>query len=106
MDGTLRSATALHNVQQQKMISRPLALQEDPLAYLGILVDCLQEWDRYTAFRQQVIGGAIPIQGVDVKSGADPDGKIAVEYGNPDRVRTLREILDRSLHDWTRIRSE
>lgn len=51
-------ATAIHNIIQERKkweecnIGIPaLSLEDDPVAYLGILVDILQEWDRYPVTR-------------------------------------------------------
>ncbi|TAN65562.1 MAG: hypothetical protein EPN17_16340 [Methylobacter sp.] len=42
---------------------------DDPLAFLGILADVLQEWDRYTVTKQRgesAFSGAEPLQSIDV----------------------------------------
>lgn len=103
------AATALHNVQQfgDKWPATcnhpgPLRLDEDPLAYLGILVDCLQEWDRYTVTRESVIGGSLPLQGIDVRLSSKA-GKVRIEYGDRMRLESVRRSLDLSLFEWSKI---
>ena len=65
------AAVAIHNVQQQDPRCPPLRLEEDALAYLGILVDSVQDWDRYTVSKDSVIGGMLPLQGSDVLLGIE-----------------------------------
>ena len=100
-------ATAIHNVQQigsmHKSVIKPLQLDEDPLAYLGILVDCIQEWDRYTVSRESVIAGVLPLQGADVKL-ANEGERIQIDYSDPDRAAKVCKDLDNSLSDeWKQI---
>jgi len=98
------AAAALHNVQQRKgdwcdgVRPGPLGLSEEPLTYLGILVDCLQDWDRYFVFETP---GKLPIQGVDVRLGTDA-GKIVVIFpeGSKKQVEKICEDLDAGLKDW------
>lgn len=99
-------AAAIHNIQQSKrpwqgdVDSGKLALHEDPLAYLGILVDCLQDWDRYTVFPTLV---SLPIQAVDVQLSPSATGVICLDYGRSDRAEKIRQELSRSLKSWDRI---
>jgi hypothetical protein len=76
------AATALHNAQQElgdgrlsdNQLSKDhdpirlpvLRVDEDPLAYLGILVDILQEWDRYSSIPDSAFTANTPCQGSDV----------------------------------------
>lgn len=68
------AATCIHNIQQlphtwpglKKEVGQ-LDYKEDSIAYLGIMVDIIQEWDRYTVFKDSIITGALPIQGRDVE---------------------------------------
>lgn len=103
------SATALHNVQQLSTTwpddigeTEKLQIEEDPIAYLGILVDCLQEWDRYTVSGESVIGGALPLQGVDVELGYDASN-ITIAYHNSRVAESVRKSLDVALADWESI---
>jgi hypothetical protein len=103
------AATAAHNVQQMEFPDKLypdwpglLSLQEDPLAYLGVLVDILEEWDRYSVFKAL---DSEPIQGIDVELGTDA-GKIVVQFLGPlgsKRARKLKSNLSASLADWAAI---
>jgi len=100
-------ATALHSVlqikkqqpQQTIFESSPLGVEEDPLAYLGILVDILEEWDRYTVTRNSVIVGGIPLQGTDVRLFIDK-GRINIQYDDEERSDSIKISLNHSLNDW------
>ena len=101
------AATCLHNVQQlsgkgpQYASIQKLSLDEDPLAYLGILVDGIQEWDRYSVSREAVISGALPLQGIDVELGV-MNGRVHINYRNADRAERVTKALNDSLSDeWT-----
>lgn len=102
------SAAALHNVQQQPGAVGiaghlgPLRIEEDSLAYLGILVDCLQEWDRYNVSHESVIGGTLPLQGVDVELGRS-EHSIVVDYHDQARACLVRESLNVALGGWQDI---
>jgi hypothetical protein len=103
------AATALHNVQQQESpwpgcveAIQPLGLKEDPLAYLGILVDVLQEWDRYTVFRDSIFTGRLPLQGKDVRLSVY-EGRVRIDYGDSGRARKVRAALKTALMGWERI---
>jgi hypothetical protein len=102
------SATALHNVQQISAAKQiddawpgPLTLAEDPLAYLGVLVDILQEWDRYSVFKSL---DSEPIQGTEIELGLAGD-KIAIRFICAStlaakRAKKTRGDLDDALSDW------
>ena len=113
-------ATALHNVQQLRRSTRsnrpdtllfqrtklhPLALEDDPLAYLGILVDVLQEWDRYQVARTGHVLGKVPLQGVDVRCEID-NGKLQLDLSDrhasdgDDRNEKAKRALSAALRDW------
>jgi hypothetical protein len=103
------AATALHNIQQfgdkwpvHCNNPGPLSIEDDPLAYLGILVDCLEEWDRYTVTRESVIGGTLPLQGIDVKLSTEA-GKVCIDYGDRKRSESVTNNLDISLADWDQV---
>jgi hypothetical protein len=108
------AAVAIHNIQQIKY--RPewpaktkLAITDDPLAYLGILVDVLQEWDRHSARRVSMIErGLRRINSSDVSIGVDPGGVIRIRYGCRDgtarsRQRKMIKDLDSALADWRKL---
>jgi hypothetical protein len=104
------AAVAVHNVQQTKNWDRkPLSLIEDPLAYLGILVDVVQEWDRHAMVRTPRIDADIRgIDSRDVHIAKAPDGKIHVVFWYRDdkkderdkQLRTMKEELRAALKDW------
>jgi len=100
------AATALHNIQQLPTCwpehvgpTIPLSIEEDPLAFLGILVDCLQEWDRYTVSRETVVAGQLPLQGADVIMDHS-NGQVIVDYRDLSVSRDVKKGLDRSLLGW------
>jgi len=83
----------------------PLELAEDPLAYLGILVDCLQEWDRYSLSGEPALVGQMPAQGATVGLQSDPtSGKIIVDFrGDQGRAKKVVEDLNTALDDWNSL---
>jgi len=100
------AAVALHNVQQTKgWPSEPLRLDEDPLAYLGILVDILQEWDCHSMRRTRAIeSDRRGINDDDVWIG-NGGSRIFIEYRSRDATQDarnddIRKDLNRSLADW------
>jgi hypothetical protein len=100
------AACAVHNMQQQNnwpSAYRPgkLTLDDDPLAYLGILVDSIQDWDRYMVFHSRT---RMPIQGIDVKLQIQ-GGKAVVEFppDQKDRVGKLKKELDNALDGWDKL---
>jgi hypothetical protein len=106
------AAVALHNVQQSTSFpgwKGKLSLTEDPLAYLGILVDILQDWDRHSMRRIPAIeSDRRIINSNDVTIGKNPDGRISIRYGCRDqsaaeRQRKTENDLDAALADWNRI---
>jgi hypothetical protein len=106
------AATAIHNIQQMSkpwfrnamvgslpIEAEPLALDEDPLAYLGILADCLQEWDRYFVFASPE---RLPIQGVDVLLSHD-NGKVTIDFETTERAGKVRKDLSAALSEWDKL---
>jgi hypothetical protein len=97
------AAVGVHNIQQISSAKQLdpdwpglLPLTEDPLAYLGILVDIIQEWNRYSVFKDL---DREPIQGIEVKLGAQRD-KIFVQFLEPKATAKLEEDLDKALSGW------
>ena len=93
------ASAALHNMLQQERWCDdhehlPLRLDDEPLSYLGVLVDCLQDWDRYFVFDS---ASRQPVQGQDVRLGVEA-GKVVVEF--PGSVSKLRKDLDLALDGW------
>jgi hypothetical protein len=75
-------------------------LSDDPLAYLGILVDIVQEWNRYSVFKEP---DREPIQGIEVELGAKA-GKVFLRFKEPNAVKRaekVRKELDQALANWS-----
>ncbi len=84
-----------------KECMKPLALDDDPLAYLGILVDCLQEWDRFTVSRNRAVATPLPLQARDVKLKWDKAaGKIRISYADQGTANRVRQTLTVALDKW------
>lgn len=104
-------ATAIHNIQQEppsipgaRAALKPLTLAEDALAYLGILVDVLQEWDRYSVVPQSAVLGQLPIQGQDVQLSLDgPPQRVTIRYGDKDRTKKVQSSLSQALAGWDTV---
>jgi hypothetical protein len=103
------AATAIHNVQQMSDLDKidsswpgPLKLDEDPLAYLGILVDILQEWDRYSVRK---VLDVEPIQGSEVElfsvSGVVHVRFLGIEGAS--RTKKVERDLNSALVDWDQL---
>ena len=108
------AAVAIHNLQQlpdyySKGTHVKLSLSEDPLAYLGILVDILQEWDRHSVRRlPSVTSDKRCINSRDVNIGKMPDGKIHIEYGwrdetDQNREANMKKDLEKALAGWDQL---
>ncbi len=108
-------ATAFHNVQQLLKSTKskhslpktgrfchvelsPLRLDDDPLAYLGVLVDIVQEWDRYAVVRAGHLFGKRSLQGSEVTVTYETDGRLRLNLG--ERATDAIEALDAALEDW------
>jgi hypothetical protein len=103
------AATAMHNVQQMSdaMNLDPewpgtLHLMEEPLAFLGILVDLAEEWDRYSVFKTL---DREPTQSCEVELGKERD-KVRLRFvGERSRklAGQLRRELGKSLSGWQKV---
>jgi hypothetical protein len=80
-------------------VNKRLAVKEDVLCYLGVLVDILQEWDRNTIERSSVVSGQLPVQGVDVNL-SRKKGRVVVHYRDTDRAKAVRRNLTKALVGW------
>ena len=103
------AATALHNLHQYsspwpgcERTMRKLKLNDDPLTYLGILVDIIEEWDRYTVIKKSIFTGTMPIQGTDVKISIEDD-LIKLNYEDKARSKSVKEALNNALNGWQQI---
>jgi len=107
------AAVAVHNVQQFPGYpgwTGKLSLQDDPLAYLGILVDILQDWDRHGVDRLGAIQGSRRcLNSTDVQIGVGGDGRIQMLYGCrrgdsvTGRYERMVDDLDRALEGWNSL---
>ena len=103
------SATcALHSLLEDRGLAKVgcatpprLALEDDPITYLGILVDTIQEWDRYTISYKNTLSGHIPLQGHEVYLGHTNTKVILKYHYNHTHVRNkVIEALNRCLLNW------
>lgn len=108
------AATALHNIQVMRNLHLvrlpanalwpgPLPLEEDALAFLGILVDVIQCWDRYPVYPRKQRGE--PVQGHEVLLHAS-DAKVVVTFTGAqarDRADSVRKELNRGLLSWADV---
>jgi hypothetical protein len=100
------AAVGIHNLQQLHSAEQLdsewpglLPLNDDPLVYLGILVDIIQEWNRYSVFKGL---DREPIQGIEVMLGSN-HGKIIVQFLEPNAASgavKLTKDLDKALSGW------
>lgn len=103
------AAVGLHNIQQMSAAARldpewpgKLSLSDDPLAYLGILVDVIQEWNRYSVFKAL---DREPVQGIEVALGNEK-GKILLRFDEPNgttRAGKVVKELDQALEGWREL---
>jgi predicted HD phosphohydrolase len=105
------AAAAIHNLVQSppdwnddSLVIPPLKLNEDPAAYLGVLVDILQDWDRYAVRRGAALGTSaqLPLQGHEVQVTEDK-GRLVFTIPNSRLVKKLKEDLSKSLDDWEQL---
>ncbi|GAB4394341.1 MAG: hypothetical protein Tsb0032_18600 [Kiloniellaceae bacterium] len=109
------AATAIHNRYQalgtesgpaasdEVGMQTKLSLEDDPLAYLGIMVDELQFWDRFNVFDPVKDYNELPTQATQVRLGTSkPIGDIDFAAPNHEVIR-LKKELDRRLIGWDRI---
>lgn len=114
------ASIAIHDVIQEKYYEKickkngkpecvKIKLDEDPLAFLGVLVDALQEWDRYTisgdlAFSEKTELLQSTDVGIDIKS-----HKINFYYplkkgsGEKDFSKDIKDTLGRCLSNWNQL---
>ncbi|MSP27766.1 MAG: hypothetical protein EXR80_04840 [Methylococcales bacterium] len=79
-----------------------ISLEDDPLNFLGILVDILQEWDRYkvTNRGEAAFSGNDPLQSTQVKLDYDDNSKkISLKYPkNWLEKKKLQDDIDKCLY--------
>ncbi|MDD5035670.1 MAG: hypothetical protein PHE55_13025 [Methylococcaceae bacterium] len=78
-----------------------IKLEADPLAYLQILVDVLQEWDRYTVLGESAFSGKEPLQSYETKLAVRNQSKLRLAYPKRNEYEDeIEKTLDRILIDW------
>jgi hypothetical protein len=98
-------ATAIHNIFQMKEFLPnkfkriKITAADDPLSYLGILVDILQVWDRYTVSNDDIFDLKEPIENKDILIDKK-NHKVILSYNNIDVVKQIKKRLEESLPDW------
>lgn len=87
-----------------------LKLEDDPLTYLGLLVDIIQEWDRYSTSFESFTLDELPLQGKDMQLGTEQiennNKRIVIKYPatfNIEKIKEIKEKLDINLIDWNKI---
>jgi len=101
------AATALHNKYDELPGLEPLRVDDDPLTYLGILVDELQVWDRFNVFdgvlNRDCDISEIPVQCSEIRLGADKSGP-PVRFSVPSReFGKVKKTLNSRLANWEEI---
>ena len=101
------AATAIHDRYQvlvtKKRSGDKLSFADDPLAFLGILVDEMQFWDRFKVFdlTKDHKFDDVPTQSSEVTLGVQ-GGKI--QFAAPaHEIVTLEKSLNERLSDWRQI---
>lgn len=113
-------AAAVHNITQLALKAQrahvphsdvlrypkivPLSLKEDPIAYLGLLVDILQDWDRYSSRRgayvlQRGRMAGLPLQNGEVFVKGTPRG-LVVRIEHDEARERIRKELDQCLNGY------
>ena len=89
--------------------------KDDPLAFLGVLVDILQEWDRYTVSGESAFSSATLLQSHEVVlPDTDNDKTKPIVLYYPERVdiidfpkkdfpKDIKKVLERCLSKWSLI---
>jgi len=99
------AATAVHDIfVHEEWLGEKharLAIEDDALAYLGILVDILQTWDRFPVVRGGALTGKLPLQGIDVEV---DESDTPIRFAMPESyARKVRADLDRALQGWQHL---
>lgn len=105
-------ACAAHNVVQDRdkwekcgVAVPKLSLEDDPVAYLGILVDILQDWDRYPVTRGSfLLRGAtsttkLPLESWRVDMGDRRGGGVAMRFPKA-ALKKVKDDLSSCLDGW------
>lgn len=108
-------ATAYHNFPVMKEFWPEdynydrLNIKEDPLTYLGLLVDILQEWDRYSSSFNSLSKDELPLQGKDMLLGIEEceDSNLIIisypdTYDEKEYDKIVKKLND-LLENWQQI---
>jgi hypothetical protein len=106
------ASSALHNyLQDGKQDIQALRLEEDALTYLGILVDILQEWDRYKVYSNPSDSYNF-VQGSEMKMWTEKKtnpgqkeehSRVVLSYPTQKAQEKVTKALTESLADWEKI---
>jgi hypothetical protein len=91
------AAVAFHNYLQRNVNLGKLRIKEDPLAYLAILVDCVQEWDR-----PPLPANDAPVLQASEVTARIEDGKFHIVYP-PEYAKKVKKALGECLCDWNAL---
>lgn len=115
------ASVAIHDVIQEKYYETickkhnektgvlKIGINDDPLAFLGVLVDALQEWDRYTVLGESAFTDTEPLQSTEVdllfKSNNEP---IHLNYPKKNGSKVdfsgdIEKVLNGCLENWKGI---
>jgi hypothetical protein len=115
------ASVAIHDVIQKKYYETickkndektgvlKIGINDDPLAFLGVLVDALQEWDRYTVLGESAFTDTEPLQSTEVeflfKSKSKP---IEINYPKKNGSKVdfsgdIQKVLNGCLDNWGKI---
>ena len=105
------SAAALHNIQEELPSkyfdeirdgdsSGRLWIEDDPLAYLGILVDTIQSWDRFNVNRNPYFEKKVPFQSRDVFVKQEDNKLVFLFKDGKEIAESVQKDLNKALKDW------
>lgn len=80
-----------------------LKLDDSHLCYLGVLVDIIQEWDRYSVIKESVFSEKFQLQGIQVDIRKPMQGMQPLEIKiieNNEVIQKIQSSLDFSLNGW------
>ena len=99
-------AAAVHNFEQAWPDAfRPkkkLTLQDDPLAFLGVLVDIIQDWDRSTSAGDAALMKRLPLQATEVDVEVVGD-RVCFAFEDSGVASRLQKELSKCLTGWQKL---
>lgn len=104
----MSASTAFHNFLQSSYEYpdfgiKKISLKEDPMTYLGVLVDVIEEWDRYNTTSSSVMTSKLPLQGIDVFIRKRRNTLIEIKFPNSKIAEKVKKDLSNSLLGWKKI---